>query len=186
MYWLLLIPALWWLYQYRRPVPVVVPTYDQLYGLGMPSLPETEENRKRRVVEEVTPDGAVVLGLEGEVFTYYAPRPVQYKYLETVARKYCIVYDCRERYVNIYRELLKNLPKKEEPPDQVFAAFKSYNKRRPTVTKDRCNVYKWLGKSPDLTLAEPKEEVNSDDLSYADYKRHLTETESEKKEEVVI
>jgi hypothetical protein len=182
MYWLLLIPALWWLYRYR-PTPAFVPTYDQLYGLNLPSLPETEENLKRWVVEEVTPDGVVVLGLEGEVFTYYAPRPVQYKYLETVARKYCIVYDCRERYVNIYRELLKNLPKKEEAPDQVFAAFKPYNKRRPTITKDRCNVYKWLGKSPELTLAT-KEEVSSD-LSYADFK-HLTETESEKKEEVVI
>jgi hypothetical protein len=175
MYWLLLVPlwpALWWFYR-RRP-PAFVPTYDQLYGLNLPSLPESEENRKRRVVEEVTPDGAVVLGLEGEVFTYYAPRPVQYKYLETVARKYCIVYDCRERYVNIYRELLKNLPKKEEAPDQVFAAFKSYNKRRPTVTKDRCNVYKWLGKSPDLAL-------RNSNLSYAEYKQ-LTADSLEKKE----
>lgn len=179
MYWLLLIPALWWLYQ-RRPVPVFAPTYDQRYGLNLASLPETEENLRRRVVEEVTPDGTVVLGLEGEVFTYYAPRPVQYKYLETVARKYCIVYDCRERYVNIYRELLKNLPKKQEEPDQVFATFKSYNKRRPTITKDRCNLYKWLGKSPELALDEPPKEDSP--LSYAEFK-HLTEKDSEKKEE---
>ena len=162
MYWILLLLALGGYTYWVWPKPVPVVHYEQFYGLGTPTVPETEENTRLKRVQETTPEGEVLMWREDGMFKYHSARPVQYKYLETVARKYCIVYDCRGDYINIFRELLKNLPVQEEKLDDVFVDFKPYNKRKKAITKDQCNCYKWMG-----AVEKPAERL----LSYAEFKK---------------
>lgn len=164
MYWLLIVLFMGgcaYKTFFRTP-PVEVLKFEQKYGLGTPTVPETDENIRDGRVAEVTPEGEVIMWREDEVFKYHAPRAVQFKYLETVARKYCIVFDCREIYVNVFRELLKNVPAETVPLDDVFVSLKPYNKRPKSIMKDNCNRYKWVG---------PKEKETVKLLSYADFKK---------------
>jgi hypothetical protein len=84
---------------------------------------------------------------EDEGFEYWADKNIDYKYLETVARKYVTVFSCRDLYIdrfgllkekvlNLKEQIEENKKKaeeedeeesKEEETDDVFASFKSYN-----------------------------------------------------------
>ena len=161
MYWILILLMGMGGYVYFRKRPPTPVRYEQLYGLGTPFLHETAENIAADRVQEETPEGAVTMWRAEDVFMYSSPRAVQYKYLETVARKYCIVFDCREAYVNIFRELLKNVPAPEEKLDDVFIQLKPYNRRPRAICKDNCNRYKWV----------PIEKEPVKQLSYADFKK---------------
>ena len=97
-----------------------------------------------------TPKGMVYMRYckEDEGFEYWADKSIDYKYLETVARKYVTVFSCRDLYIDrfsLLREKVQNLKEqieenkkkaeekeeeeesKEEETDDVFASFKSYN-----------------------------------------------------------
>ena len=105
-------------------------------------LEEKEENINNGVVEEETPDGNVILKYDDykESFIYYGPKNVQYKYLETVAKKYAILFDCKDKMINIFKELYdawekvekikedeKTNNNKDVQDNGPFASFKTYN-----------------------------------------------------------
>ena len=66
-------------------------------------------------------------------------RSIQRSMLETITRKYCIEYDCRELYIDRKyeftnkKELLKKIEeeerKKSENQSSIFVKFKDYNKK---------------------------------------------------------
>ena len=162
MWYLLILPmALLPLFWCRRRPARGPPKYEQLYGLGTPFLSETPENRAARVVEEDTPAGKVRMRFREDTFEYWAKASVPYRYLETVARKYVIVYDCRENYINIFRELLNSMDPVAVPVDELLI-----HKPAPTAkfVKKRANVYRWMGKEEEISVIQPP-------LTYADYKK---------------
>ena len=142
---------------------------------------------------EETPDGMVVMyyNHESGKFCYYSDKVIQFKYLETVSRKYAIVHDCGKIYVNIADEIYKaklNLIeefKKDEEDNKeekssVFAKFKSYNSKT-TKEKgkgkwlliDNSNNYVCKGKLNDYQkLVNPSnDDTQGKKITFADYKR---------------
>jgi hypothetical protein len=104
------------------------------------------EKLKHNFVMEKTPLGNVVMYYNGkrETFEYYSDSTIPYRFLEVVARKYVITFQCRPLYVIMEEELKKYEKKieiqKEKQMQQslsqksqqikkpIFAKFKSYNK----------------------------------------------------------
>jgi hypothetical protein len=93
-------------------------------------------------VMEKTPLGNVLMMYKNETFEYYSDNAIPYRYLETVARKYIKLFNCRQIYVDmeeelkIYEEKLNKNTELNNKMDKkinntkknVFAKFKSYNK----------------------------------------------------------
>ena len=154
-------------------IPREVP-YENNYMLGS-TVDEEEDLKKIKVVEEMTPEGLVRLKWDNGTFLYWSSRPIQYKYLETVARKYVIVYECKENYINIFEQLaIASLKPTTEPVHQtVFASFKQYNTKRHqiknvSVVNEKCNQYIWKGKIQDFN---PPVTPVIKEISYADFKK---------------
>lgn len=140
--------------------------YEWMYPLDTGYLFETPENIAQKLVEDTTPEGIVRMRFIDGIFEYWADRAQNYRFLETVARKYVIVYDCRDQYINIFRELIK-AREVIEPP---IVTSSIYLKRggpppRSYLVNAAANRYKWLGKRVE-TIA-PK------GLSYSDFKKRV-------------
>ena len=169
----------WFHWYWPRPQlekPKTIP-YESLYPLDAQDVHETLENRLHQRVEEITPEGKVLLTYheESNMFFYWAPKPIAYRYLEAVARKYVLVYNCKDRYVNMNTELVKAVqalqPKKVEPVDSPFATFRSYNTlahKRPStkIANVSGNVYKHIGKEVSTQTVETYKPI-----SFAEYKK---------------
>ena len=135
---------------------------------------EKDENIRKGVVEEETPDGVVIMKYNNDVerFEYWADKSIKYKYLETVARKYVILFDCREKYINMFKELLESMNKLKEEKEKrkknevnVFANLKNYKKPAnddEKIVNEKSNVYKHLGQLKDYT--SEKQEVKNIDF----------------------
>jgi len=136
---------------------------------------ETEELKTMGVVEETTPEGIVRMKFGDGIFLYWSHRAIQYKYLETVARKYVMVYDCREKYINIFEELAiaAAKPKQEPVHPAIFASFKKYNTKRKQIKQnyivnEKSNQYNWKGK---ISEYEPPSVSESKAIRYSDFKK---------------
>ncbi len=135
---------------------------------------EKDENIRKGVVEEETPDGVVIMKYNNDIerFEYWADKSIKYKYLETVARKYVILFDCREKYINMFKELLESMNKLKEEKEKrnenevnVFANLKNYKKPAnddEKIVNEKSNVYKHLGQLKDYTIE--KQEVKNIDF----------------------
>jgi len=163
----------WW--RWFFPIPLIYP-YEFKYPLNE-TVDETEENKLYKRVEEHTPEGHVYLTYDepSNTFFYWAEKSIPYKYLDVAARKYVIVYNCKEVYVNIFKEIihsaLKEKEEKEEKEkeDGPYATFKSYKpKKMFRPSKEKVNQYKYVGKWKE---PEPVKEYKSS--SYLDYKKQL-------------
>jgi hypothetical protein len=177
MYWILFFLLLggWYLYPIAREEEVKECPYENLFMLGC-TAEESEDLKALGVVEDMTPEGLVRMKYVEGVFMYWANRSIQYKYLETVARKYVIVYDCKDKYINIFKELayasLKTKPKAEEMPS-VFASFKQYNTKQNQVISDaivneKANQYVWKGK---ISEYDPPKHQEVKPIRYSDFKK---------------
>ena len=164
-------------YYYFFPLAVKQIKYESLFTLDLTpeNITENEENISLGVVEEDTPEGRVTMkyDVNGNCFNYWSDKVKSYKYLETVARKYCILYDCRENYINMFKELIKSMEAKQKigpkVDDAIFVKFKNYtNKPDNKIVNERANVYKW--KAPSFRTVE-KQEVKQ--IKYADYKKNI-------------
>lgn len=116
------------------------------------------------VIREETPKGEVIMyySHEHESFVYYAKtKEIPYKYLETLARRYVIIYDCKKLYIDIrkeyekglnkYKELKENktsdsvvsgeVEKNENKKKQLFASFKTYNRKGEVNAKQKDKIY---------------------------------------------
>ena len=164
---------------------------------------ESEEQSKQKTLElkerlngikihEITPNGDVIMHYDTDLesFVYYCDdKNIPYKYLETVARKYCLDNQCLEIFVNMYDELKKGIMRQtqakiekcqndaKKPEDResdtngVFASFKQYNKTNPKemikqrkyITKENANRYSYRGTistGKDLRIEDPKKKAD--------------------------
>jgi len=108
---------------------------------------------KNSIVMETTPLGNVIMFYDNnrEGFTYYADNTIPYRFLETVARKYVVLHDCKCLFIDMDEEIKiakhkleeknKKLTEEEEKNRRlrelkqpiplkrdVFAKLKVYNK----------------------------------------------------------
>lgn len=116
---------------------------------------EKLEGLKYAIVMEITPIGNVILFYDKsrDAFTYYSDNTIPYRFLETVARKYVVINNCKSIFVDMDEEIKnaqnkleekkKKLEEEEKRKKQqailfpnvqvpvkknVFAKLKSYNK----------------------------------------------------------
>ena len=166
------IKSVWdWFFPKPKPLP-----YEFKYPLNS-VLDETDEHKLFKRVEEETPDGVVIMTYDEptNTFLYWSDNRIAYKYLEVVARKYVIVYDCKENYINIFRELIKSMEKKKEvKEDGPFVTFKSYNTASHKINdgkivNERSNQYKRLGKWEDREIPV----ITYKPLNYLEYKKQV-------------
>jgi hypothetical protein len=108
------------------------------------------EKLKNNFVMEKTPLGNVVMyyNVKRETFEYFSDSTIPYRFLEVVARKYVITFQCRPLYVIMEEELkkyekkielqkekqiqeikqLQQIQQTQQIKKPIFAKFKSYNK----------------------------------------------------------
>lgn len=140
-------------------------------------------------ITETTPRGDVLMYYDSDLesFIYYSKtKEIPYKYLETVARKYVINYDCKKIYIDIRKEYKKGVnkyneikekektyaeqkdtePTSENKKRQLFVKLKSYNRKAEVnskykdkiyILREQSNRYSYRGK-----IEEYKEQVSSE------------------------
>jgi hypothetical protein len=91
------------------------------------------ENLKNSFIMEMTPHGNVIMfwNHKNGVFSYYSDGTMPYRFLEVVARKYVINYNCKDIYY-VMEEQMKEVivdivSKKKGKTPSVFAKLKNYN-----------------------------------------------------------
>jgi len=144
-------------------VPVVQKKYEDKYlkeyqsrlETGDKKLTETQINAlKNNFILEKTPIGCVTMcfnynsdNVDTSSFVYYSDHSIPYNYLDTLARKYVITFNCLNLYIDTSKEKekvlqqktdtkkptqikepIKNPIKEPETKKSVFANLKSYNK----------------------------------------------------------
>ena len=115
-------------------------------------------------ITETTPRGDVLMYYSSKLgtFVYHSKtKEIPYNYLETVARKYVIEYNCKKLYIDIRKEYEKGLNKykeikakeeksaadgnegetKENKKKQIFANFKTYNRKGEVHSKQKDKIY---------------------------------------------
>jgi hypothetical protein len=118
-------------------------------------------NLSLKTITETTPRGDVLMYYSSKLnsFVYHSKtKEIPYKYLETVSRKYVIEYKCKKLYIDIRKEYEKGLhkyneikekgEKGEENKDsndnkkkQIFAKFKTYNRKGEVHNKQKDKIY---------------------------------------------
>lgn len=172
--------------------------YDKFNLLEMKELEKDYINGLRNsVLYEYTPKGRVIMhyNAENESFIYYCDtKDISYLYLETVARKYALMYDCKQLVVDIKKELkeategkelIVNTPKLIDNKSDVFATFKNYNKKnggpnnnnKKYVLRQKANRYSYKGKVNEYKFTKSKDyrsENDNDKMDYETFKRLMT------------
>ena len=147
----------------------------------------TEEfvnNLSLNTITETTPRGDVLMYYSSKLgtFVYHShTKEIPYSYLETVARKYVIEYNCKNLYIDIRKEYEKGVQKykeikakeeeeknaaddtKENKKKQIFANFKTYNRKGEVhnkqkdkiyILKEQANRYSYRGKIEEYSEAK--------------------------------
>ncbi len=159
-------------------------------------------------VTETTPRGDVLMYYSSKLgsFVYHSKtKEIPYKYLETVARKYVIEYNCKKLYIDIRKEYEKGLNKyneikekeektakdakdgvvdetKENKKKQIFANFKTYNRKGEVhnkqkdkiyILKEQANRYSYRGKIEEYSEAKVESclDKNGKDIDFASFKK---------------
>ena len=183
----------------------------------------TEEfvnNLSLNTITETTPRGDVLMYYSSKLgtFVYHShTKEIPYNYLETVARKYVIEYNCKKLYIDIRKEYEKGVQKykeikakeeknaadggvdetKENKKKQIFANFKTYNRKGEVhnkqkdkiyILKEQANRYSYRGKIEEYSEAKvescldkkvlesmgdkrSEEEKKVDDIDFASFKK---------------
>ena len=157
--------------------------YDEL--ADDPDAPVPSRNRH---VRETTPQGDVIMAYDAaqQVFCYYCDtRSVQFKYLESVARKYVIEHGCKRLYIDFREDLTraKNNAVAVKPPS-VFAQLKKYSTSKhinnkfkmPTASAlKHVTRYLYCGRLSDFSADSDTEDAHDFNvikpIDYASYKK---------------
>jgi len=134
----------------EEPVP-----YEYQYPL-MDAEDNGEQDFKKCIVLSNTPKGLVYMRYckEEEGFEYWTDNSIDYKYLETVARKYVTIFSCRNIYIDrfsLLKEKIFDIKQKieenkrtedeeEEEGNDVFANFKSYNQSTNKISSNKTQI----------------------------------------------
>ena len=156
-------------------IPYEVKWFDEFDDNGGEEGEEGEEeltedfvnNLSLNTVTETTPRGDVLMYYSSKMgsFVYHSrTKEIPYKYLETVARRYVIEYNCKKLYIDIRKEYEKGVNKykeikakedkaaadakdgkvedvKENKKKQIFANLKTYNRKGEVHNKQKDKIY---------------------------------------------
>ena len=149
------------------------------------------------IVFEPTPKGNVIMYYDynNESFIYYSDvKDIPYLYLETVARKYAITFNCKELVVDMKKEIENATTKNKENKNNnnnknnkennngIFASFKSYrignnsgnnSGNKKYIIPESSNRYSYNGKIKEynfLNNSEYKIEKLQDKIDYKTWK----------------
>lgn len=172
--------------------------YDEFDALLMRDLLDNELNDlKNKIINEKTPKGDIILfyNNDTDTFFYYCnTKEIPYKYLETVARHYVCLHNCKQIYNDSDDNYLKKFKKedkenKEEKEEKevkevkeekeenstyksVFASFMSYNTENVKIKKEnqkKVNRYTYKGKLDDYNNLEFSNLSNDEDVVKVDF-----------------
>ena len=138
-----------------------------------------------KTITETTPRGDVLMYYSSKLnsFVYHSKtKEIPYKYLETLARKYVIIYDCKKLYIDIRKEYEKGVNKYKELKEnkttesvvsgevegaekkkkQLFASFKTYNRKGEVNAKQKDKIYILREKSNRYSYRGKIEEYKED------------------------
>ena len=142
---------------------------------------------KHALVLENTPQGYILMSYneDNDAFEYWADENIQYKYLESVARKYVQSFHCEHLYINRYELLRKRWleieeakkkaleEKKEEVEESVFAVLKSAKKNKEKnkllFQCEKANKYIARGRMNECEYFNVTKQENN--LSFDDWKK---------------
>ena len=150
-------------------------TYADLYPIvGEGSVEETENNIALRQVEDDIPDSGltVLRRLDVGEFEYWADKSVPFGNLEALARKWVLVYNDLDSYV----ERKRVLELRSEPNlDSVFAPLKTYKAATTVVKEEHCNKYRWRGRVREVPLQaeQTAKDEGPKNLRYSDFKKNV-------------
>ena len=189
----------------KREEPYENKYYDKYDKLECIELEEDYvKGLKKNIIIEKTPKGNILMyyDFDKESFIYYSDtKDINYLFLETVARKYAIQYNCKKIVVDIKKELeeaKKEKPKEEikkkESKNELFASFKNYNRKgsggaktinKTFILRQNANRYSYRGKLNEYEYLQSdsyKKEKNEEFeiVNFASFKR-LQEKNKEKK-----
>jgi hypothetical protein len=152
----------------NKEVPYEVEMFDEYDNLDDNELTEEYvKDLELNTITDTTPRGDVLMHYSKLLnsFVYYSKtKEIPYKYLETVARKYVIKYNCKRLYVDIRKEYEKGVQKykemkekeehdkkeklegesdksKENKKKQLFVALKTYNRKAEVNAKQKDKIY---------------------------------------------
>jgi len=166
--------------------------YDKFDELEDEDLEEDfVKSLKTSVLFETTPKGNVIMyyDYDKESFIYYCDnkKDISYLYLEVVVRKYALTFKCKKIVVDIKKELKNAREKKDviktdtKKPvtDDIFAAFKSYNRKgtggstkninKKFILREQANRYTYNGKISDYDFIQKNEYKTDDSEDKMDY-----------------
>lgn len=163
-----------WIWAKWRPKVRMI-GYEETYKLDTEAS-ETDENYKKEQVEEMTPAGKVRMKYDEEdkCFLYWSDATIPTKYLDTVARKYVMVFNKREWYEKTEVEYTR---RKQEELKGPFI-------RAPMVPKveikKKMNRFKKKGGWVQVEL--PK--LNGKNISFKEYKDEYARMDSYESREI--
>ena len=148
-----------WIRNWFPPPPIYIRPYERTIPLDtLPdTLHQTDDHVRDQCVSEHTPSGEVIMMYTDMHFVYWADKPIAYKYLETVARKYVILFHCKDLYINLFKEL--------------HLAYVNNPTHSPWIVNKRSNQYKHAG-----TLASRVPIITQrpyQQLTFMEYKKNL-------------
>ena len=136
------------------------PGYETMYALDSTAT-ETKENQEKKQVVEQTPSGEVRMKYEGDTFLYWTDRTIPNYYLDTVARKYVVVYDEKEKYCHPKMEYV------QVNAVEIKGPFVKCTQMKPSYQiEKKMNKYKCMGKLKEEVCVE---KVNKK-ISFVEYK----------------
>lgn len=153
-------------------------------------LPLTESEKSKlehQFIMDMTPNGNVVMkyDLKKEAFVYYSDNILPFRYLETVARKYVCMFDCKELYierrevtpvtVSTAKPTIKaTLPSSLAKTKDLFQQKRNPTKpNTPSMIEIKMNRYSNLGRFSNFNLLQKIERHVTDKkrlLKFSDFK----------------
>lgn len=132
---------------------------------------------KRQFIMETTPIGNVVMqyDVNKEAFVYYSDNIVPFRYLETVARKYVCMFNCKELYIERHEvvvPVVAEIPKPIKTKD-LIQQKKNVAKPKPPSVEVKMNRYSNLGRFSNFNVLQKVERHVTDKkrlLKFSDFK----------------
>jgi len=145
--------------------------YEEYYPVPLTSPDAQKETRMYHLVMEKTPKGFVIMRYNKveEAFEYWSDTSIDYKYLDTVARKYAWTWNCLGVYINRCEMLHKKVAnlkieieknKKKIAEEQTLADNSNEN----TVVDEEENLFAVLKRVKRKNKATRKLKIIKDDL----------------------
>ena len=94
--------------------------YEKQYNLDKCKNDGDKENIERNILLETTPQGKICIKYsnEEEGFEYWSDKAIDYKYLETAARKYVNTFSYKDLYIDRDKEMKEKIEKLKKEIDE--------------------------------------------------------------------